>query len=218
MRTSESFKEIAVALIKAKSGFVAAKKSGKNSHLGNTYANLGDILDAIGPSLEKNKIMVIQSMMDTSTDKVMHLETMFLHESGEWMAFQFNMPISKTVEQAYGSTTSYARRYALAAALGIKQADDDAEIAKMKPQDFKKRIDACEDLESLREIYKLAKQTLTPAEWKVTEDDITKRQAQLKVTPANGFNPGKPQEVAKREPEQVESNPEPEAQDISSFN
>ena len=52
MRTSESFKEIAVALIKAKSGFVAAKKSGKNSHLGNTYANLGDILDAIVPSLE----------------------------------------------------------------------------------------------------------------------------------------------------------------------
>lgn len=52
----------------------------------------------------------------------------------------------------------------------------------------------------------------------MTEDDITKRQAELKVTPANGFNPGKPQEVAKREPEKVESKPEPEAQDISSFN
>lgn len=166
MRTSEKFTTIAAALIKAKSGFVAAKKSGKNNHLGNTYANLGDILDAISPALEKNKIMVIQSMMDTSTEKVMHLETMFLHESGEFMAFQYNMPISKTVEQAYGSTTSYARRYALAAALGIKQADDDAEITKMTPKDFKKRIDACEDLESLREIYKLAKQTLTPAEWK----------------------------------------------------
>ena len=218
MRTSEKFTTVAAALIRAKSKFVAAKKSGKNNHLGNTYANLGDILDAITPALSENKIMVIQSMMDTSTEKVMHLETMFLHESGEFMAFQYNMPISKTVEQAYGSTTSYARRYALAAALGIKQADDDAEITKMTPKDFKKRIDACEDLESLREIYKMAKQTLTPAEWKITEDDITKRQAELKVTPANGFNPGKPQEVAKREPEKVESKPEPEAQDISSFN
>lgn len=64
----------------------------------------------------------------------------------------------------------------------------------------------------------MAKQTLTPAEWKMTEDDITKRQAELKVTTANGFNPGKPQEVAKREPEKVESKPEQEAQDISSFN
>nr|CAK6604673.1 unknown function [Klebsiella phage vB_Kpn_K2PH164C1] len=100
MRTSEKFTTIAAALIKAKSGFVAAKKSGKNNHLGNTYANLGDILDAISPALEKNKIMVIQSMMDTSTEKVMHLETMFLHESGEFMAFQYNMPISK--EQNYG--------------------------------------------------------------------------------------------------------------------
>lgn len=218
MRTSEKFTTVAAALIRAKSKFVAAKKSGKNNHLGNTYANLGDILDAITPALSENKIMVIQSMMDTSTEKVMHLETMFLHESGEFMAFQYNMPISKTVEQAYGSTTSYARRYALAAALGIKQADDDAEITKMKPQDFKKRIDGCDDLEALREIYKLAKQTLTPAEWKITEDDITKRQAELRVTPANGFNPGKPQKVAKHEPEQVESKPEPEAQDISSFN
>ncbi|QPB09484.1 RecT-like ssDNA annealing protein [Klebsiella phage Solomon] len=218
MRTSEKFTTVAAALIQAKSKFVAAKKSGKNNHLGNTYANLGDILDAITPALSENKIMVIQSMMDTSTEKVMHLETMFLHESGEFMAFQYNMPISKTVEQAYGSTTSYARRYALAAALGIKQADDDAEITKMKPQDFKKRIDACNDLEALREIYKLAKQTLTPAEWKITEDDITKRQAELTVTPANGFNPGKPQKVAKQEPEKVESKPEPESQDISSFN
>ena len=49
MRTSEKFTTIAAALIKAKSGFVAAKKSGKNNHLGNTYANLGDILDAISP-------------------------------------------------------------------------------------------------------------------------------------------------------------------------
>lgn len=191
MRTSEKFTTVSAALIKAKKKFAIAEKSGYNTHLKTKYSNLTDILAAVEPSLKDHDLMVIQSNLETTTEKVMHIETLILHSSGEWLAFQYNMPIEKITAQAYGSTTSYGRRYALCAALGITQSDDDAEIAKRTASDYKDLIAACNDTEALGTIFQSAKQNLSSAEWKIAEDHLRKRKAELTAETSRGFQPAK---------------------------
>lgn len=220
MNRSETILQVSSALIKAKKNFAIAKKSGYNNHLKSHYSNLDDVLEAVEPSLLDNGIMIIQSMLDTSTEKFMHMETLLMHESGEWLSFRYNMPIEKLMAQSYGSTTSYCRRYALCAALSISQSDDDAEIAKKTGRDFEKLIDNCEDLDTLRDVWKQAKMTLGAADWKVTEPKLYAKKADLEVGSARGFKPVKAEKPAKEEKpvdnsqgEKVKSIP----QDINGF-
>lgn len=211
MRTSAEFKDVAKALIEAKKQFAIAKKSGYNSHLKSHYSNLTDVLEAVEPALKEHDLMVIQSNLETSTEKVMHIETLILHSSGQWLAFQYNMPIEKIGAQPYGSTTSYGRRYALNAALSITQSDDDAEIAKRTSSDYKKLIANCENMDDLQVVYKSAKNSLGAADWKIAEDYLQRRKAELTVTTSRGFQPAKKAKaeevkVAKETEQAVQSN------------
>ena len=51
------------------------------------------------------------------------------HSSGEWISQQMSLPMSKVDAQGAGSALTYMRRYALAAVVGVVQADDDANAA-----------------------------------------------------------------------------------------
>jgi hypothetical protein len=54
------------------------------------------------------------------------VETLIMHTSGEWIKFEpFFLPIEKSTAQGAGSATTYAKRYALSAALGIDSDEDD---------------------------------------------------------------------------------------------
>ena len=59
----------------------------------------------------------------------MSLTTILAHESGEWMGQEMTVPVTKADAQGAGSAITYMRRYALAAVLGIVQADDDGNAA-----------------------------------------------------------------------------------------
>ena len=59
----------------------------------------------------------------------MSLTTILAHSSGEWISQQMSLPMSKVDAQGAGSALTYMRRYALAAAVGVVQADDDANAA-----------------------------------------------------------------------------------------
>jgi hypothetical protein len=52
-----------------------------------------------------------------------------MHKSGQWMSGIISAPVSKQDAQGVGSATTYCRRYALAAAAGLAQEDDDANAA-----------------------------------------------------------------------------------------
>ena len=54
---------------------------------------------------------------------------MLAHASGEWMRGTLTIPLAKVDAQAYGSATTYARRYALAAFVGVAPEDDDGNAA-----------------------------------------------------------------------------------------
>ena len=59
----------------------------------------------------------------------MVLTTILAHESGEWIVQDMSLPVSKPDAQGAGSAITYMRRYALAAVIGVVQADDDGNEA-----------------------------------------------------------------------------------------
>lgn len=219
MKHSESFAKVAMALSKARKSFSKAKQSKTNTHLKNSYATLTDVLDAVQPSLDDNGIVVLQEVLDSDGDKWMQLQTILMHESGEWLSFNYKMPVEKLANQAYGSTTSYARRYALAAVLAVGQTDDDAELAKRSPEDFKKLVSGVKDLDALRAVYSNAKNSLSSAEWKVVEGYLLDKKSELEAeaAPVRGFNPSTPNAVSKSEVDDNKPIKQNAPQDIEDF-
>ena len=85
MDMSESIKTLAAALAKAQGEFKAVPKLGYNPFLKNHYVQLDDIIEAIRGPLSKNGIAWVQPLLTGQGDELA-LETLLLHESGEWMS------------------------------------------------------------------------------------------------------------------------------------
>lgn len=129
---SETIGNLATALAAFQWSAESAKKNAQNPHLKNKYADLGAIWEAVRDTLGDNGLAVVQLPMP-SEPGTLKLRTQLLHKSGEWLASELVMPIAKQDPQGYGSALTYARRYALAALLGVTQEDDDAVSATHRP-------------------------------------------------------------------------------------
>ena len=134
IRQSDSIAKLAAALVKAQAEVENATRNANNPHLGSKYADLGEVLRVTKPVLAANGLAVVQ-MPGLEGDKVT-VETMLLHDSGEWIAGVSGAPlpvgrVNKKGEpipvgaQDVGSAITYLRRYALAAVASITQEDDD---------------------------------------------------------------------------------------------
>ena len=126
MDMSESIKELTAALAKAQGQFQAVPKLGHNPFLKNDYVQLDDIITAIRGPLSQNGIAWVQPLTGNGDELV--LETLLLHESGEWMSC--SAPIQTQADkglsnlQSFGKALSYMRRYMLTTMLGINSGDD----------------------------------------------------------------------------------------------
>ncbi len=118
---------IASAMVKVQASLKTARKVKENPHLKSKYADLGSVWEACHEALTENKVAVIQPF--AFENGVMFLETILIHESGEMIVGRYMMRPVKEDPQAYGSAGSYARRYSLAAMVGIIQDDDDGSRA-----------------------------------------------------------------------------------------
>lgn len=132
MNKSESIKELATALSKAQAEMNKAVKDSVNPFFekGATkgrYADLESVWDACREPLTKHGLSVIQ--LPTMLNNEPALETMLLHSSGEWICDVALLNPVKKDPQGVGSAISYMRRYALAAAVGVIQTDDDGNDA-----------------------------------------------------------------------------------------
>ena len=128
MKTSENLGKIIPALLKAQSEITFAAKDANNPFFKSKYADLPTVIDAVKPALNGNGIVFVQTI-DPSDTGTLALSTRLIHVSGEWIEGTVTMPLVKTDPQAYGSAATYARRYALAAIVGLYQDDDDANDA-----------------------------------------------------------------------------------------
>ncbi|HET6206950.1 MAG TPA: ERF family protein [Terracidiphilus sp.] len=137
MAHSEQIHELAAALAKAQSQLKKALKDSTNPHFRSKYADLTAVHDACREALAANGLAVAQ-VPQASTPGVVCLETMLLHSSGQWLSGEMVLQPVKNDPQGYGSALTYARRYSLAAMVGVSTEDDDAESASGRGSGLKK--------------------------------------------------------------------------------
>lgn len=125
-------KELGTALAKAQAEIKAALKDSKNPHFKSSYADLTSVWDACRAALTKNGLSVIQKT-DFSEGEVW-LETMLLHSSGENITGRYPLRPQQQTPQGYGSALTYARRYSLAAMVGVVADEDDDGNAASAPR------------------------------------------------------------------------------------
>lgn len=125
MKTSTDTKQIIGAMLKAQKDITNAIMDGNNPHFKSKYATLESVIDSIKEPLEKNGLLVRQTMNLENT-----LITTVYHESGEFMQSEVKLMLGRQDMQQLGSAITYARRYSLAAMFNITQEDDDGNAAK----------------------------------------------------------------------------------------
>ena len=132
---SDTIGELGAALLKAQNDFPSIKR-GRNAEIETksggsytySYADLGDIRDAILPVLAANGLVVTQC--PSAIGESPALTTTLIHTSGEWISDTMPLGVKDAGAQALGSAITYARRYALSAIVGVvTESDDDGAAA-----------------------------------------------------------------------------------------
>lgn len=125
METSENINLIAGALTKAQSELRGAKQDSENPFYRSKYADLTSVWEACRKPLTDNGLSVVQTTSIGIQGECI-INTMLLHNSGQWIRGNLQMP-AESDPQKLGKLITYGRRYGLAAIVGVSPEDDDAE-------------------------------------------------------------------------------------------
>jgi len=123
MDKSESIKSLAVAMCKAQSEMGGAHKGANNPFFKSKYADLSAVVQAVKEPFANNGLSYVQFPINDG-EKI-GVETILMHDSGEWLMNSFTVKASKQDAQGAGSVITYCRRYGLQAVAGIPSEDDD---------------------------------------------------------------------------------------------
>lgn len=114
---------LAKAMAKAQGDLGPVLKDKTNPAFKSKYADLGAVLEAILPALNRAGLSLVQS--PSYDGALVGVTSILLHESGEWMEATLHMKPVKMDPQGIGSCITYARRYAALAIAGAAPEDDD---------------------------------------------------------------------------------------------
>lgn len=212
---SETRGAFMAAFFEAKKNIGGIAKTRENKHLNSKYANLTDYLDAIDSAIEEAGLMVLQSPGKFTAAGDMPMETRIEHvESGEFMVAQMEIHVDRKNAQGDGSAISYARRYHIGALFGLSAEDDDGHSAKRKFADYKKEFDLITDITELKNEARAAFKALrgNETETNLISTYVSKREADLTMKGATGFNPGKPRNAGPRTVQAEPETPAPAAE------
>lgn len=136
MDGTQNIQKISVALLAAQKEVAKVLKGAENPFFKSKYADLTAVIDSIKGPLNKNGITFLQLIGHDAPDDF--VETVLLHESGEYISTKTKVYCEKANSaQSFGSGITYAKRYALQAALGLPTEDDDGNAA--TPSQTKKK-------------------------------------------------------------------------------
>jgi len=148
MNKSENISQLAEALAKAQQELEPVKFDSLNKYFGTKYASLTAVIEAIRPVLPKHGLSIVQQQFsDIANDVyVVGVETMLLHESGEFLSEKATMPVmpirlmekytyrtnrdgdvyytSPNVLQEVGKVVTYLRRYGIVSVLRLSAEED----------------------------------------------------------------------------------------------
>jgi hypothetical protein len=128
MAHSESLEKLAAALAIAQGSMKHALRDSDNPFFKSKYADLASVAEACREALCANGLSVVQGTQK-GDGQLVHLDTMLLHASGQWIRSTISMRPVKADPQGIGSCITYARRYALASMCGVAPEDDDGNAA-----------------------------------------------------------------------------------------
>lgn len=145
MIKSDNLDQLAAALSQFQGEVENVEKSKKAMH--HSYADLPGILEEIRPILSKYKLSVVQ--LPSAAHERVALTTLLMHESGQYIGSTVEMEVeislnregkkTMSLAQSVGAVITYARRYALAAIVGVGQEDTDAVVENGVPVKSLKR-------------------------------------------------------------------------------
>ena len=154
MNKSDTIGKLSPALVKAQAEMAGAKKSVKNDFFKSKYANLEEVIAVAKDALSNHGLCFLQ--FPISGEGTAGVETIILHESGEYISNQFLLKCDKQTAQGMGSAITYARRYGLQSACGIPSEDDDGNAASAK-KPLMTAKDAASKLETAKTVDDLVK-------------------------------------------------------------
>jgi hypothetical protein len=165
------------ALLAARREMESPAKTATNPHFQSKYAPLDELVRVSFGPLEKHGLMLVQK--PTALNGAMYLTTTIISEGGETLdCGSYELPVGAS-PQAMGSALTYARRYTMAAILGLAAEDDDdgnaatgQHPAKPSPEAKAKQVlPKSGDREALeKEFFKAWKGTRTTAQNADKED------------------------------------------------
>jgi hypothetical protein len=124
MNKSESIKNFAAAMATFQGEVKNPAKTADNPYFKSKYVPLDSLIDTAKPLLKSNGLSFIQSCSGDGANII--VTTLLMHNSGEWVESDpLTLRADKATAQGAGSAITYARRYALAAALGLASDEDD---------------------------------------------------------------------------------------------
>ena len=127
---SDQIDQLATALADVQALIDVVLKESPNAVYGSRYAELSKVWAAfqrVGPD---HGLSVVQLPGEFDPDsRTMSMSVRLMHSSGQWLGGDMSMPLSRADAHAYGSACTYARRYSLAALVGICPHDDDGNAA-----------------------------------------------------------------------------------------
>jgi len=115
--------EYCEALVAAIGELSNVPKTANNPYFKSKYAPLDAIVDATRPVLAKHGLAIQQNPV--FRDGCAGVITTITHKSGHSTLSELVLPLKDQSPQGVGSAITYARRYALAAVLGLATEDDD---------------------------------------------------------------------------------------------
>ena len=138
---SDNIGAIAKAMAEAQAEIHNAVKDSTNPFYKSRYANLPTFLNVIRPVYSRHGIVITQIPAGVDENNKVTVETLFFHDSGEWLLGTITVPIAagtKLDPQVIGSAISYACRYAIAPMALVAaqdELDDDGEASSGRNQD-----------------------------------------------------------------------------------
>jgi len=134
LRHTPTIGKLAEALAKASLEFPEITKDTENPYFKSQYADLATLIKATRSPLAKHALVVMQ-FPQLRPNKAL-LTTMLCHSSGEWIAADLEMPLTKGDAQGVGSGITYGRRYSYQSILNIAgEEDDDGNAAAGRTQE-----------------------------------------------------------------------------------
>lgn len=168
MKQSQEIGELAKSLIAVQAKLKPIVKDSTNPHFKNKYASLDGIMGEVRPALTEENLALVQGGSEANGGVC--VTTMLIHGSGQWISFDYQMPLEKPTAQSVGSAITYGRRYGVCSILGLATEEDDdgnAASSAKKRREWREtpaRVNSIPELptdEQLQQIQELALATDT---------------------------------------------------------